>query len=112
MEKTLSIKQVAKYLNLAQNTIRSHAIEWGFFKMPGSRVWRINKNDLDRIKKRFNNSLRVDLVGCTNKDTLCQSTKDKTAPYGGLISQHQVGRELDALLKPVSKNKHKNSTTR
>ncbi len=47
----LTINQVAKELNCHPNTVRQHLADWGFFKMVGSEVWRINREDLERAKR-------------------------------------------------------------
>lgn len=93
---TLTIKQAAKSLNCHPNTVRNHLIEWGFSQMPGSRVWRVEKSRLDLMVKGSNNSGRLALS--VEEVTLCRSTKEKKTARGGLISQRQVEKELDALL--------------
>ncbi|MCR1837601.1 helix-turn-helix domain-containing protein [Pasteurella caecimuris] len=96
MEETLTIKQVAKYLNLKERTVRNHIYDWGFFKMTGSRVWRIHKSDLDLLKKRSDNADRLALS--VEEVQLCRSTKETKMARGGLISQPQAVKELDAQL--------------
>ncbi|WP_075290674.1 helix-turn-helix domain-containing protein [Histophilus somni] len=96
MEETLTIKQVAKHLNLSQSAVRNHLYDWGFFRMKGSNRWLIHKSDLDLLKKRANNSDRLALS--VEEVTLCRSTEEQKMAHGGLISQPQAVRELDALL--------------
>ncbi|MCQ9124322.1 DNA-binding protein [Rodentibacter mrazii] len=96
MEETLTIKQVAKYLNLKERTVRNHIYDWGFFKMAGSRVWRIHKSDLDLLKKRSDNADRLALS--VEEVQLCRSTKETKTARGGLILQPQAVKELDAQL--------------
>ena len=92
----LTINQVAKELNCHPNTVRQHLADWGFFKMAGSKVWRVSRIDLDRVKKQANNADRLALS--VEEVTLCRSTKEQKTVRGGLISQPQAVKELDALL--------------
>lgn len=94
MDEILKISQAAKYLDCHPNTVRNHLSEWGFWRMPGSRIWRVRKSYLDLIKEKSNNIGRLALS--VEEITSCRSTKDKTR--GGLISQPQTEKELDDLL--------------
>lgn len=96
MEETLTIKQVAKHLNLSQSAVRNHLSDWGFFKMKGSNRWLIHKSDLDLLKKRANNDDRLALS--VEEVKLCRSTKEQKTVRGGLISQPQAVKELDVRL--------------
>lgn len=96
MTEYLRIKDVAKELKLSVRTVRNHIHQWGFFRMKGSRIWLIKRSDLDLLKKRSNNTDRLALS--VEEVTLCRSTKEKKTVRGGLISQPQVVRELDARL--------------
>lgn len=98
MEKCLTVKEASKFLNVSEGTVRKHLHEWGFFRMIGSRVWRIKESDLEKYKQQGNNDLQVVSVG-RKKDKLCRSTKEKKAPSGGLILLRQAAAELDVLLK-------------
>ena len=54
----LTIKEAAKLLNLSYNTVYARRLEWGFFRVPGVRGWRIYRADLDRQVKKANNAHR------------------------------------------------------
>lgn len=88
----LTINQVAKELNCHPNTVRQHLADWRFFKMAGSKVWRVARTDLDRVKKQANNDRGLSLSVEENKK--CRSTDEKQMARGGLISQPQTAREL------------------
>lgn len=88
----LTINQVAKELNCHPNTVRQHLADWGFFKMAGSRVWRVKRSDIDRVKKQANNDRGVSLS--VEEKRKCRSTDEKQTVRGGLISQPQTAREL------------------
>ncbi|WP_324681546.1 helix-turn-helix domain-containing protein [Bibersteinia trehalosi] len=96
MEDTLSIKQVAQHLGMDYNTVYHHRFNWGFFRLKGSKLWRINKSDLEQLKKRSNNTDRLALS--VDEVQLCRSSNEKKTAHGGLISQPQAVKELDALL--------------
>lgn len=102
----LTINQVAKELNCHPNTVRQHLADWGFFKMVGSEVWRIKREDLERakkragidpIRKRSDNDRGLSLSVEENKK--CRSTDEKQTVRGGLISQPQTARELREALE-------------
>ncbi|OOH92159.1 DNA-binding protein [Pasteurellaceae bacterium 15-036681] len=92
---TLSIKQVASILNVSYGTVFNHRHQWGFYKMEGSRLWRIDKTDLDLLKKRSNNDRG--LVLSVGEEKLCRSEKEETSIT--LTSIPLAVKELDALLK-------------
>lgn len=71
MEETLTIKEVAALLKMNPSAVRGHLGEWGFFKLKGSRGWRILKADLEKIKIKGNNSDRLTLS--VDEVKLCQS---------------------------------------
>lgn len=96
-DRILTIKEAAEYTGYSPKTIRNHTSDWRFFKMPNSRIWKVRKSDLDLIMKGENNTDRLALS--VEEVKLCRSTKEKTVKHGGLISQPQTVRELDALLK-------------
>lgn len=93
----LSIKQVANILNLSYRTVFNHRHKWGFYKMEGSRLWRMDKTDLDLLKKRSNNSRGLALS--VGEEKLCRSEKEETSIT--LTSTPLVVRELDELLKQL-----------
>lgn len=97
----LTINQVAKELNCHPNTVRQHLVDWGFFKMESSAVWRISRENferakrrasIDQIKKRSDNDRGLSLS--VEEKRKCRSTEDKQTARGGLISQPQTAREL------------------
>lgn len=94
MEETLTIKEVAALLKMNPSAVRGHLGEWGFFKLKGSRGWRILKADLKKIKVKGNNSDRLALS--VDEVKLCQSSN--AAKHIGLISQPQAVVELENLL--------------
>ncbi|MFC2552787.1 MAG: helix-turn-helix domain-containing protein [Rodentibacter sp.] len=94
MGETLTIKEVAKLLKMSPSAVRGHLSEWGFFRLKGSRVWRINRTDLDKIKIKGNNPDRLALS--VDEVKLCQSSN--AAKHIGLISQPQAVVELENLL--------------
>lgn len=96
MEETLSIKQAAKHLGMCYSTVYSHRLDWGFFQMKGSKLWRIHKSDLEQLKKRSNNTGRLALS--VDEVTLCRSSNEMKPAHGGWILPHQTAKELDALL--------------
>ncbi|MDA3977680.1 DNA-binding protein [Gallibacterium sp. AGMB14963] len=102
MEQALSLKKAAKLLDMSYDAVYNHRHKWGFFKMPGSRLWRIYYSDLEKIREKQNNVCRLEMqVG--DKEKQCRSTKKKMV-YGGLISGHRADKELDALLKRLKGN--------
>ena len=90
----LTISQAAEYLNCHYQTVYRHRKNWGFFKMAGSKVWRVTKSELDLHKEKANNPDRLALS--VEEVNLCRSTKMTKSI--GLISQRQAVKELDALL--------------
>ncbi|MFK5238163.1 helix-turn-helix domain-containing protein [Glaesserella parasuis] len=76
------MNQVAKELNCHPNTVRQHLADWGFFKMAGSKVWRVKRSDLDRVKK----NKRIMTVGylCRSrrKENVDLQTKSKRSVVG------------------------------
>lgn len=90
----LTIKQAAKELKFHHSTVRKHLLEWKFFQMPGSRVWRVRRSDLERVKEIMNNPDRLALS--VEEVKLCRSTKEEK--YTGLLSLPRVAKELDVLL--------------
>lgn len=92
---TLSIKQVATLLNLSYGTVFTHRHQWGFYRMKGSRLWRIDKSDLDLLKKRSNNDRGLALS--VGEEKLCRSEREGTSIT--LTSIPLAERELDELLK-------------
>lgn len=97
MGETLTIKEAAKYLNMSESAVRNHLTNWGFFKLPGSRVWRIRKADLDKIAKQGNNPRESTLFVRKKRGKLCHSTNGMAVTT--LILQRQLAAELDARLK-------------
>ncbi|TYB22525.1 helix-turn-helix domain-containing protein [Aggregatibacter actinomycetemcomitans] len=98
MNETLTIKETAAYLKMSVSAVRWHLSEWGFFKLPGSRLWRIRKADLDKISKQGNNQRESALFVSNNKrGALCRSTNGMAATT--LILQRKLAAELDARLK-------------
>ena len=96
MQQTLTMKETAEYLGCHYQTVYKHRQAWGFFKMKGSKVWRVLKSDLDLHKEKANNPDRLALS--VEEENLCRSTKETKSI--GLLSQRQAVRELDALLAP------------
>ncbi|MDY5106923.1 helix-turn-helix domain-containing protein [Actinobacillus minor] len=94
MQQTLTMKETAEYLGCHYQTVYKHRQEWGFFKMKGSKIWRVLKSDLDLHKEKANNPDRLALS--VEEEKLCRSTKETKSI--GLLSQRQAVRELDALL--------------
>ncbi|HHF1624311.1 TPA: hypothetical protein ACPI87_001234 [Haemophilus influenzae] len=52
MEPTLTICDVAKYLNLSETTVRKNKLKWGFFQMEGARMWQFLNPILIAIAKK------------------------------------------------------------
>ncbi|HHF5142753.1 TPA: helix-turn-helix domain-containing protein [Haemophilus influenzae] len=106
MEQTLTIRDVAKCLNLSETTVRKNKLKWGFFQMEGSRMWRVFKSDLDRNRNRKKAENLSDLyakVGDTQEKQKCRSAKIKMA-CGKSILPHQAASEFDAVVKQLTKN--------
>ncbi|HHY1073104.1 TPA: helix-turn-helix domain-containing protein, partial [Haemophilus influenzae] len=104
MEQTLTIRDVAKCLNLSETTVRKNKLKWGFFQMEGSRMWRVFKSDLDRNRKKAENlSDLYAKVGDTQEKQKCRSAKIKMA-CGKSILPHQAASEFDAVVKQLTKN--------
>lgn len=97
MGEILTIKQAAKYLNMSESAVRNHLIEWGFFQMPGSSAWRVDKAHLDKIREQGNNPRESTLFVSNKRGNLCHSTNGKAVTT--LILQRQLAAELDARLK-------------
>ncbi|GAB1661259.1 DNA-binding protein [Mannheimia haemolytica] len=94
---TLSIKQVANILNVSYWTVFNNRHRWGFYQMDGSRLWRVDKSNLDLLKKRSNNDRGLALS--VGEEKLCRSEKEVTSIT--LTSTPLVEKELDALLKQL-----------
>ncbi|MGX2956381.1 helix-turn-helix domain-containing protein [Ursidibacter arcticus] len=92
---TLSIKQVASILNVSYGTVFNHRHKWGFYKIKGSRLWRIDKTDLDLLKNRSNNDRGLALS--VGEEKLCRSEREETSIT--LTSIPLAVKELDGLLK-------------
>ncbi|MGV6989617.1 helix-turn-helix domain-containing protein [Testudinibacter sp. P80/BLE/0925] len=103
MEKALTINDVAEMLSLSYGTVYNHRYKWGFFKMEGSRIWRIYQSDLEKNRKKQNNVCRLEMQVGDKENPKCRSTKHQVVS-GGLISERRAVRELDALLKQLKKN--------
>ncbi|TCJ96189.1 hypothetical protein EV694_1741 [Volucribacter psittacicida] len=102
MEQALSIQDVADLLKMSYSAVYNNRERWGFFRMEGSRIWRIYKADLEKNRKKQNNVCRLEMqVG--DKELQCRSTK-KQMVSGGLISERRVAKELDTLLKQLKGN--------
>ena len=104
MEQLLTIRDVARYLNLSETTVRKNRYKWGFFRIKGTRVWRIYREDLDRNRKKAENL--ADLyakVGETQEKQKCRSAKTKTA-CGKSILLRQAASEFDAAVKQLTKD--------
>ena len=97
MGEILTIKQASKYLNMSESAVRNHLIGWGFFQMPGSRVWRVHRSYLDKIKKQGNNPRESTLFVSNKRGNLCHSTNGRAVTT--LILQRKLAAELDARLK-------------
>lgn len=110
-QKALTIKEAANLLGVCYHTIYTKRHLLGF-QLPGGRKWFIWPSSLDNLSKKNNNVFRLSLQVGNESNTLCRSTKNLNLHSGGLISGHQVGKELDALLEPMTKGKRKSTTTR
>lgn len=97
MGETLTIKEVAALLKMSPSAVRGHLSEWGFFRLRGSRVWRILRSDLDKIKEQGNNPRESTLFVNHKRGNLCHSTNGKAVTT--LILQRQLAAELDARFK-------------
>ena len=97
MGETLTIKEVATLFKMSPSAVRGHLSEWGFFRLRGSRVWRILRPDLDKIKEQGNNPRASTLFVRNNSGNLCHSTNGTAVTT--LILQRQLAAELDARLK-------------
>ncbi|THA05472.1 helix-turn-helix domain-containing protein [Rodentibacter pneumotropicus] len=103
MEETLTIKQVAKYLNLKERTVRNHIYDWGFFKMAGSRVWRVYPSDLVKNRRKENNMRRLCVQVGDSEKRKCRSEKTNSA-YGKSILPRRAASEFDAVVKRLKRN--------
>lgn len=105
MNEALSIKEAAEYLNLSYQTVFHHRYQWGFFKMKGSRLWRVHKTTLDQNRETLNNVSRlcVQVGDKTMEKQKCRSEKIKAAS-GKLTLPHRTASEFDAVVKRLTKN--------
>ncbi|MBS6026316.1 helix-turn-helix domain-containing protein [Haemophilus pittmaniae] len=108
----LTIKEAAKLLNLSYNTVYARRLEWGFFRVPGVRGWRIYRADLDRQVKKANNAHRkgVRVGDKHNKEYLCRSAKTSTAS-GKLTLQRKPASVFDRVVARLTNALRKSCTT-
>ncbi|MFC0988617.1 helix-turn-helix domain-containing protein [Pasteurella multocida] len=102
MEETLTIQETADLLKMSYNTVYTHKLELGFFKIGGIRGWRIYKRDLDRNIQKENNISRL-CVQIGKEKQQCRSEKRKMAS-GKSISQRRTASEFDALVARLRRN--------
>ncbi|OOF50703.1 helix-turn-helix domain-containing protein [Rodentibacter trehalosifermentans] len=103
MEQTLTIKEVAKELNIGETTIRKNLLNWGFFRMAGSKIWRVYPSDLEKNRREENNMRRLCVKVGDSEKRKCRSEKINSA-YGRSISPRQAASEFDAVVKRLKKN--------
>lgn len=104
MEETLTIRDVARCLNVSENTVRKNKKKWGFFQMEGSRLWRVFESDLDRNRKKEEDTSRLCAqVGDKLEKRKCRSEKTKMA-CGKLTSPHRMASDFDAAVKRLTRN--------
>ncbi|QIA76702.1 helix-turn-helix domain-containing protein [Rodentibacter caecimuris] len=103
MEQTLTIQQVAKELNISETSIRKNLINWGFFRMEGSRVWRVYPSDLVKNRRKENNMRRLCVQVGDSEKRKCRSEKTNSA-YGKSILPRRVASEFDAVVKRLKRN--------
>ena len=106
-EKALSLKEVAEKLGVSYRTVFDRRSELGF-RIPGSRIWRVWPSTLADLSKPRNNVTRISLR--VKGDKQCHSLNDPTPAFGGLLSQRQAAKELDALLAQPTRRQHKSCT--
>ncbi|MBE2895758.1 helix-turn-helix domain-containing protein [Pasteurellaceae bacterium HPA106] len=96
-DEILTMQQAADYLKLNYHTVRNHRESWGFFIVSGtSRSWRVLKSVLDKkVNQHYDCNRSASLVGKENNS--CRYSN--VAKHGGLLSLHQVEKELENLLK-------------
>ena len=105
-EPFMKIPAFAARICVSPSTIYRNPARFHMFKVGGS--WRANEESVANFSKTSNNVFRLAVVG--EESMKCRSKKEvKTT---GLISQLRTERELDALLEPRRKSKHRSTTTR
>lgn len=106
----LSVQQVADLLHLSYATVYEKRKTMGFFRLPGSRVWRITRQRLAQLTETNDNRPRLSLR--VDGESKCQSAKIKNPASTMSTSARQAVSELDALLTRPTAQKRKNITTR
>ncbi|WP_077500273.1 DNA-binding protein [Rodentibacter rarus] len=103
MEQTLTIQEVAKELNISESSVRKHRLEWGFFRMEGSRIWRVYPSDLVKNRRKENNIRRLCVQVGDSEKKKCRSEKTNSA-YGKSILPRRAASEFDAVVKRLKRN--------
>jgi hypothetical protein len=105
----LSVQQVADLLHLSYATVYEKRKAMGFFRLPGSRVWRITRQRLAQLTETNENRPRLSLR--VDGENACQSAKIKNPVSTSLTSARQAAKELDVLLKRPTARKLRSITT-
>jgi len=106
-ETAISLKEAARRLGVAYNTVFHRRQQIGF-RLPGCRKWLIWPSRLAELSQPRNNVIRLALADDI-KEPSCQS--NSATALGGLMYARQAERELDALLARPIGGKRRNTTT-
>ena len=98
----VTLKKASELLGCSYQYVYAHRYDLGF-QLPNGKKWFVS---LTKINELANPKP-------THKDLLlCRYTNKKTRPIGTLISDSPMGLELENLLTPKARNRHKSYTTK
>ncbi|KPN72670.1 helix-turn-helix domain-containing protein [Neisseria sp. 83E34] len=106
---TYDVKAAAEYCKCHPETIREHIREGRLVASKPGRKYCITQSALDGFLRDLENE-RLQASLENRSEEKCLSTKE-TMAYGTLTLQRQVGAELDGLLAPKTRKKHKSCMT-
>lgn len=102
----LKLRDFAARINVSPNTIYRDPAKYHMFKVGGS--WRANEESVEKFSIKSNNVTRLAVVGVKERKK-CRSSKEVKST--GWTSQHQMEKELGALLAPRKGQKLRSTTT-
>lgn len=108
--KTFSLQEAAEFLHMHPEEVRARTKQGIIPGAKAGRRWVFIDDDLANYLRSLYHIQRQALrVTTIQKEDLCHLLKEETS--GGSISQRQMAREYDDLLRPKTKPKPKKFTT-
>lgn len=105
-EALMTIEEYSLKLKVSPHTIYRNPLKYHMFKVGG--LWRASNESLEKFSAPNNNVTRLAVVG-GKEFKKCRSSKEVKS--GGWTSHTQMEKELDALLAPRKKQRHRSITT-